>query len=188
MRAEGSGSQRPFSTSVSFSLSSTPPFKSVDTHATTEQGAKVTAQYHTNPTALDGLKSQYGVDRLLTLKANVENEDQVSELFTNANKVFGPVQIVVVNHGYWPTEDVPVSRMTLKQWNSTISTDLTSCFLVCRGYLRNLEGLDVEGKEKACIVLIGSTAGKYGEAFHADYAASKSGESSTRKRCDVHNL
>ena len=66
--------------------------------------------------------------------------------------------------------------MTLKQWNSTISTDLTSCFLVCREYLRNLEDASAEEKEKASIVLIGSTAGKYGEGFHADYAASKSGK------------
>ncbi len=52
--------------------------------------------------------------------------------------------------------------------------------------MRNLEGADEEDKEKASIVLIGSTAGKYGEAYHADYAASKSGESSTRIRCDMH--
>ena len=85
------------------------------------------------------------------------------------------MQVVIINHGYWETEDVPVAKMTLKQWNATISIDLTSPFMVAREYLRGLEKASVEEKEKAAIVLIGSTAGKYGEANHADYAACKSG-------------
>ena len=88
------------------------------------------------------------------------------------------IQILVVNHGIWPTDDVPVARMTLEQWNNTISTNLTSSFLVVREYLRRLENPAVSDvqREKAAIILIGSTAGKYGEAGHADYASSKSGK------------
>lgn len=56
-----------------------------------------------------------------------------------------------------------------------MSQNLTSSFLVCREYLRRLEDASAEEKEKASIVIIGSTAGKYGEFDHADYAASKSG-------------
>lgn len=53
--------------------------------------------------------------------------------------------------------------------------NLTSSFLVCREYLRGLRTLSEEKKRVASIVLIGSTAGKFGEAGHADYACSKSG-------------
>lgn len=141
-----------------------------------EQGARVSAQYRTNPTPLEPLLAEYGPERICSWKADVEYEDQVSQLFVQANSAFGPVQVVIVNHGYWPREDIPISRMTLRQWNSTISTDLTSCFLVCREFLRNLEQASDPAKEQASIVLIGSTAGKYGEGFHADYAAAKSGE------------
>lgn len=141
-----------------------------------EQGANVSAQYRNNPTTLDTLLSEFGPTRVQRFQADVEHEDQVSSLFTQASKAFGPIQIIIVNHGYWPTEDVPVSRMSLQQWNSTISTDLTSCFLVCREFLRNLEDADDAVKDQISIVLIGSTAGKYGEGFHADYAASKSGK------------
>lgn len=97
-------------------------------------------------------------------------------MFDDQTESFGPVQILVVNHGYYRSEDVPLSQMSLAQWNETMSANLTSSFLVIREYLKRLEmASDVE-KERAAIVLIGSTAGKYGEASHADYASSKSGE------------
>lgn len=96
-------------------------------------------------------------------------------IFEEATNTFGSVQVLIVNHGYWPPEDVPLMRMTLDQWNSTISTDLTSTFLVIREFLRNLEKATPAQKEKAAIVMIGSTAGKFGEAGHSDYAACKSG-------------
>lgn len=54
--------------------------------------------------------------------------------------------------------------MTLEQWNNTLTTNLTSTFLVLRAFLRQLESQSEEDKRKAAIVLIGSTAGKYGEA------------------------
>lgn len=70
--------------------------------------------------------------------------------------------------------------MTLDQWNWTISTNLTSYFLVIRSFLNQLptgsrDSRDfVASSAKVAIVMVGSTAGKYGEAGHADYAASKS--------------
>lgn len=54
--------------------------------------------------------------------------------------------------------------MTLSQWNNTITTNLTSTFLVIRAFLRQLDGQSEEAKRNVAVVLIGSTAGKYGEA------------------------
>ncbi|KAJ7234607.1 hypothetical protein B0H12DRAFT_1238986 [Mycena haematopus] len=45
---------------------------------------------------------------------------------------------------------------------------------VSREYLRQLGSACDEVKATAAITFVGSTAGKYGEAGHADYAASKS--------------
>ncbi|KAI0075181.1 NAD-P-binding protein [Panus rudis PR-1116 ss-1] len=137
-------------------------------------GAKVSAQYRSNLQPLQPLQDKYGHGRIRNLSADLEQEDDVARIFQDANESFGPVQVVIINHGYWETADVPVSTMSLEQWNSTISTDLTSPFLVCREFLRQLELASDALKEKASIVLIGSTAGKYGEANHADYAACKS--------------
>lgn len=54
--------------------------------------------------------------------------------------------------------------MTLSQWENTFTSNLTSSFLVIRAFLRQLDSLSDAEKDKVAIVLIGSTAGKYGEA------------------------
>lgn len=141
---------------------------------TSEQGAKVSAHYRSMASTIDELAAEYGPN-VQSVKADLTQEAEVATMFQEAGKHFGPVQVAVVNHGYWPPEDIPVVQMTLEQWNSTISTDLTSTFLVVREYLRNLEKASDSQKDKATIVMIGSTAGKLGEAGHADYAACKSG-------------
>jgi 3-oxoacyl-[acyl-carrier protein] reductase len=46
---------------------------------------------------------------------------------------------------------------------------LTATFLTARGFLR-----EVERNGRGSLVLVGSTAGAFGEAGHADYAAAKS--------------
>jgi NAD(P)-dependent dehydrogenase (short-subunit alcohol dehydrogenase family) len=90
--------------------------------------------------------------------------------------LFGPVAVIVVNHGIWTSQDVPIVDMTIEQWDHTMSANLTSSFLVCRKFLRHLRAATKIVKDRAEIVLIGSTSGKYGEANHADYAISRSGE------------
>lgn len=142
-----------------------------------EQNAKVSAHYRSNISTLVELSTEFDSQHLRSVKADLTQEGDVLSMFQESTRNFGPVQVLIVNHGYWPPEDVPVVRMTLEQWNSTISTDLTSSFLVVREYLRNLEKATESQKEQAAIVMIGSTAGKFGEAGHADYAVCKSGAS-----------
>ena len=140
-----------------------------------EQGAKVSAHYRSSSASLEPLHAEFG-QSIQNVHADLTQEGAVTQLFADASTAFGPVQVIIVNHGYWPPEDVPIARMALAQWNATVSTDLTSSFLVVRAYLNGLERADAATKSKAAIVLIGSTAGKYGEAGHADYAACKSGK------------
>ncbi|KAI9061854.1 NAD-P-binding protein [Trametes sanguinea] len=140
-------------------------------------GARVTAHYNTKAAPLEPLLSEFGAARIRALQADLTREADVERLFASAAEGpegFGPVQVVVINHAYYETRDVPIARMTLEQWESTFSTNLTSSFLVARQFLRGLEKAADDAKEKAAIVLIGSTAGKYGEAGHADYSATKS--------------
>jgi len=80
--------------------------------------------------------------------------------------VGGSLDILVVNHGVWEAEGVALERMTDAQWRSTLSQNLDSVFHV----LRVLGPRMADG---GAIVLVASTAAQRGEAFHADYAASK---------------
>lgn len=140
-----------------------------------DQGAKVTLHGNTNLRPIKDLKDERPNDPVHLVMADLSKEDEVEKIWAWSELTFGPVQVVVVNHGIWPKQDVPLADMTLEQWNGTIQANLTSSFVVCREYLRGLKEAEDNLKEKAAIILIGSTAGKYGEANHADYAASKSG-------------
>ncbi len=71
--------------------------------------------------------------------------------------------------GVWPSGDVPVWNLPLERWEETLRANLTATFLVARGFLR-----EVERNGHGSLVLVGSTAGIFGEAGHADYAAAKS--------------
>jgi len=78
----------------------------------------------------------------------------------------GRLDILVINHGVWPADDVPVARMTDEQWESTRRANLDAVIYVCRAAIPSIT-------EGGTIVLVASTAGQRGEAFHADYAATK---------------
>ena len=66
-------------------------------------------------------------------------------------------------------DDVPVWELPLERWDDTLRQNLTATFLVARAFLR-----EVERNGHGSLVLVGSTAGIFGEAGHADYAAAKS--------------
>lgn len=171
MPAEGSASRPPDCTAVRPQAPRAfPPSKR--SHLTA-LGAEVTAHYNKQYGPLEGLSKAYS--NVQAVQADLSDEMSVDNMFT-AIAHAGPVQVLVVNHGIWPTEDVPLVDLTLQRWNRTIATNLTSSFLVCREYLKRLTVATPEVKEKAAIVLVGSTAGKYGEAGHADYAVTKSGK------------
>lgn len=87
-------------------------------------------------------------------------------LFRRARDEFGGLDLFVGNAGIWPPDDVPIRDMTDAQWSRTMEANLTSIFHTVR-----LAARDVADGGR--IVLVSSTAGQRGEAYHADYAASK---------------
>ena len=78
----------------------------------------------------------------------------------------GGLDILVVNHGVWPPDDVPLAKMSDAQWETTRRANLDAAVYVCRAAIPHIS-------EGGTIVLVSSTAGQRGEAFHADYAATK---------------
>jgi 3-oxoacyl-[acyl-carrier protein] reductase len=78
----------------------------------------------------------------------------------------GSLDILVVNHGVWPADDVPVAELSDEQWESTRRANLDAVIYVCRAAIREIP-------QGGTIILVSSTAGQRGEAFHADYAATK---------------
>lgn len=91
---------------------------------------------------------------------------QCDELFERGDTEFDGLDIFVGNHGIWPPVDKPVAEMTDEQWHGTMGANLHSVFYTCRAAARRL-------RQDGRIVLVGSTAGQRGEAFHGDYASTK---------------
>jgi 3-oxoacyl-[acyl-carrier protein] reductase len=105
----------------------------------------------------------------LLLQADLRREDEADALFAAARAELGGVDVCAAVAGVWPEEDVPLWELSLERWNETIASNLTATFLTARGFLR-----EVARAGHGSLVLVGSTAGVYGEAGHADYASAKS--------------
>jgi 3-oxoacyl-[acyl-carrier protein] reductase len=84
----------------------------------------------------------------------------------DAVTALGGLDVLIVNHGVWLAEDVALAEMTDAQWQDTRSANLDSVVYICRAAVPRLSA-------GAQVVLVASTAGQRGEAFHADYAATK---------------
>lgn len=135
-----------------------------------ELGSKVTAHYNTEKRELADLPQT----NLVLAQADVTSESDIARLFCEASSGHGtPVQVLVVNHGIFVARDTNLASMTLAQWRNTQSVNLDSAFLLCREFLKALEGQPTAVLDPVSTVFIGSTAGKFGEAGHADYASSK---------------
>ncbi|MGE0442007.1 MAG: SDR family NAD(P)-dependent oxidoreductase [Gemmatimonadales bacterium] len=90
----------------------------------------------------------------------------VERIFREVKAAFGSIDGFVANAGVWPTADVPLTAMDETRWRSTMSQNLDAVFLSTRAALGAM-------RPGGSVVLVGSTAGQRGEAFHADYAATK---------------
>ncbi|HEX5005451.1 MAG TPA: SDR family oxidoreductase [Gemmatimonadales bacterium] len=90
----------------------------------------------------------------------------VEQVFREFRACFGRLDYFVANAGVWPAADVPLREMDTDRWRSVLAANLDAVFLTVRAALRLM---GPGGR----VVLVGSTAGQRGEAFHADYAASK---------------
>jgi 3-oxoacyl-[acyl-carrier protein] reductase len=129
------------------------------------EGARVGVHYHTNAAAAEALATEIGG---APLQADLRDEAQADALVPAAVQALGRLDSCVANAGVWPADDLPVSQLPLERWRATLDANLTATFLTARAFLRH-----VEGTGEGCLVLIGSTAGLFGEAGHADYAAAK---------------
>jgi len=136
-----------------------------------EQGANVSLHY--NRTLSDELKNlqEAYADQAFLVQADACQEEQVVQCVRKCIDHFSKIDVLILNHGVFPAKDVPLCDMTLDQWENTLKVNLTGFFLFAREFLKQLkEAQSSHGN----IVMVGSTAAVFGEAGHADYAASKS--------------
>ena len=131
------------------------------------EGARVVVHYHRGRERAQAVAEEVGA--ALTAAADLTREEDVDRLFAEVRRGVGGLDVCAAVAGVWPSEDVPAWDLALERWERTLAVNLRATFLTARGFLR-----EVAASGHGSLVLVGSTAGLFGEAGHADYAAAKS--------------
>jgi 3-oxoacyl-[acyl-carrier protein] reductase len=126
------------------------------------EDCELVLHYHHGKERAEALQAEIGG---VALQADLTSEEDADHLFVEA----GPLDVCAAVAGVWPRPDEPVWELPLERWEETLRANLTSTFLTARGFLRG-----VAERGHGSLVMVASTAGLFGEAGHADYAAAKS--------------
>ena len=143
-----------------------------------QAGADVVVNYVSGDDAANAVVETikgYGV-KAAAYQADVSNEDQVAAMFKRMMDEFGTIDILVANAGL--QRDSAFTEMTLAQWNTVISVNLTGQFLCAREAVR-------EFKRRGVVPSVSRAAGKIicmssvheiiPWGGHVNYASSKGG-------------
>lgn len=129
------------------------------------EGARVAIHYNTSKDNAEALAAEVGG---IAIGADLRDEAAADAVVPGAVAGLGRLDVCVANAGKYPREDRPVWGLSLERWNETLAANLTSTFLTARGFLAHAATTGV-----GSLVMVASTAGTFGEAGHADYAAAK---------------
>jgi 3-oxoacyl-[acyl-carrier protein] reductase len=136
-------------------------------------GAKVMFSYEKAHERAEKLVKELGQDHCATVACDLSSTEAAQELVAATIKRFGRLDILVANHGVWPSEDVAIDQMPDAQWRRTIAINVESVFSLIKHSVAQMKKQGKSNGIAGHIVLISSTAGQRGEAFHCDYAATK---------------
>ena len=129
------------------------------------EGAKVAVHHFTSSAAAASLAEEIGG---IAVGADLTDATETAAVFDEVVSAFGALDICVANAGWYPPADVPIWELSPERWRDVIDRNLTTTFLTARSFLAHAATTG-----RGSLVLIASTAGTFGEAGHADYAAAK---------------
>lgn len=141
-----------------------------------QAGARVVFSYNTAASEAEALVRECGgTEQTHAIQQPLHSATDGASLVAAAIAIFGRLDIFVVNHGVWPAHDQPIATMSDGQWASTLAINLDSVFGLVRAASSHMlaQPRNAAAAPRGHIVLVASTAAQRGEAFHADYAASK---------------
>ncbi len=133
-------------------------------------GANVVVNYTRNSKAADEVVAEIEAMGLsgMAVKADVSIASEVENLVNEVLKTFGSIDILVNNAGI--TRDNLIIRMTEKEFDEVINTNLKGAFICTKAVSR------VMIKQKSGkIINVSSVVGIVGNAGQSNYAAAKAG-------------
>lgn len=129
------------------------------------EGATVAVHYLSSADAATALAGEIGGT---AVAADLTDGDATDAMFASVVDQLGGVDICIANAGRYPGADTPIWEITSQRWRQTIDDNLTTTFHTARAFLRH-----AAVTTRGSLVLVGSTAGRFGEAGSSDYAAAK---------------
>jgi 3-oxoacyl-[acyl-carrier protein] reductase len=137
-----------------------------------EAGARVVFNYHrANRAARQVIERCKGLaGQAVAVRADVSSMADAKRLVEAAVHRFGKVDILVANAGIWNYQPLPIEKVTEKQWDEMMAVNLKGVYSLVRYVVPQM--IRQQGGR---IIVVSSTAGQRGEAFHTPYGASKGG-------------
>jgi len=131
-------------------------------------GADVALTYHSRAAEAEAVAAEIRSlgRRALVIGGDLADAAVVAAMSAAVGRDFGRLDCFVANAGIWPPDDVPLGALSPERWRATMAANLDAVFLTTRAAL----GLMGPGGR---VVIVSSTAGQRGEAYHSDYAATK---------------
>ncbi|HUO27488.1 MAG TPA: SDR family NAD(P)-dependent oxidoreductase [Candidatus Aquilonibacter sp.] len=136
-------------------------------------GAKTAFSYEKAHARAEALVRECGEATCHAIACNLNSPESARGLIAATLQRFGRLDVLVANHGVWPAEEVAIDKMTDQQWRSTLSINLDAVFGVVKYAVAQMKSQPRVNSAAGHIVLISSTSGQRGEAFHVDYSATK---------------
>ena len=104
------------------------------------------------------------------LRAEVARMADARKLVAATVRRFGRLDILVANAGIWNVTPAPIEKMSENEWDEMMAINLKGVYSVIHF------AVPVMKRQKSGrIIVVSSTAGQRGEAFHSHYGASKGG-------------
>jgi len=135
-----------------------------------QAGADVVFTYNKAKEAAKLIEQEAGKHgtRVEAFKADVSRHEANKKLVDHAIARLGRLDIVVANAGVWNLEDLPIEKMTEKQWDEMMRINLKSVYSLIHFAVPH-----IIKQKSGKIIPITSTAAQRGESFHTHYGASK---------------
>jgi 3-oxoacyl-[acyl-carrier protein] reductase len=141
------------------------------------EGCRLVLQAGTRTQPLRAFVERAGLtDRAFVMGGDVTSAAAQEAAARAGRERFGRLDVCVSNAGIWPAEAVPLQEMDPERVRRVLEVNLLGAVWTARAFLRELAvtGPRTDGRG-ASVCFVGSTAGRFGEAHHAEYSVSKAG-------------
>lgn len=138
-------------------------------------GARVVFSYQRQREAAAAVVAQCPRAQVVSLRADAARPASAERLVAQAVSRWGRLDIAINNAGYWNPEARPLARLDPARWDAMLAINLRAAYALARAAARQMRRQPPRAAVRGRILLVSSTAGQRGEAYHSHYGAAKAG-------------